>query len=187
VRRHSLNPFQASLSYGVGLVDFRAVECTVLTTVGPTVQSRCRADSAQIRHSIFWPWLEPFFRSKSLHPLELLTSCTAAAPAAVGWSLSGRGAARTYRGTSLIRNRAPLGPYSRIMPMALLWPYGGGAVSYERGTPVPHGGAQPFHEKTPCLHITNSRVLSALNFVTPPPPNVGFPKPTYSIEWHTVQ
>jgi len=34
-------------------VDFRAVECSVLTTVGPTVQSRCRADSAQITHSRF--------------------------------------------------------------------------------------------------------------------------------------
>jgi len=38
-----------------------------------------------------------------------------------------------YRGTSLIRNNLPLGPYSRPMP------YGGptvGAGSYERGTPV---------------------------------------------------
>ena len=26
-----------------------------------------------------------------------------------------------YRGTSLERSNAPLGPYSRIMPMALLW------------------------------------------------------------------
>ena len=33
-----------------------------------------------------------------------------------------------YRGASLIRNRNPLGPYSRTI--------GGGAVSYERGTPV---------------------------------------------------
>jgi len=30
-----------------------------------------------------------------------------------------------YRGISLIRNRAPLGFYSRTMPMALWWPYGG--------------------------------------------------------------
>ena len=37
-----------------------------------------------------------------------------------------------YRGTSLIRNSAPLGPYSRNMPRAL----GGGGGSYERGTPV---------------------------------------------------
>jgi len=28
----------------------------------------------------------------------------------------------TYRGTSLIRNRLPLGPYSRQMPRALRWP-----------------------------------------------------------------
>jgi len=26
-----------------------------------------------------------------------------------------------YRGTSLIRNSAPLGPYSRTMPRALWW------------------------------------------------------------------
>ena len=31
-----------------------------------------------------------------------------------------------YRGTSLIRNSAPLGPYSRTMPRALWWSYGGG-------------------------------------------------------------
>ena len=31
-----------------------------------------------------------------------------------------------YRGTSLIRNSAPLGPYSRTMPGALWWSYGGG-------------------------------------------------------------
>jgi len=37
-----------------------------------------------------------------------------------------------FRFTSLTRYRAPLGPYSRIMPRALR----GGAVSYERGTPV---------------------------------------------------
>ena len=30
-----------------------------------------------------------------------------------------------YRGTSLIRNRPPLGPYSRTMPRALWWSYGG--------------------------------------------------------------
>ena len=34
--------------------------------------------------------------------------------------------ARPYRGTSLIRNSAPLGPYSRNMPRALWWSYGGG-------------------------------------------------------------
>jgi len=30
-----------------------------------------------------------------------------------------------YRGTSLIRNRPPLGPYSRTMSKGLWWPYGG--------------------------------------------------------------
>ena len=41
-----------------------------------------------------------------------------------------------YRGTSLIRKHPTLGPYSRPMPRALWWALGGGAVSYERGTPV---------------------------------------------------
>jgi len=31
-----------------------------------------------------------------------------------------------YRGTSLIRNRTPLGSYSRTMPRVLWWSYGGG-------------------------------------------------------------
>ena len=37
-----------------------------------------------------------------------------------------------YRGTSLIGNNPPLGPYSRPMPRVL----GSWGVSYERGTPV---------------------------------------------------
>ena len=31
-----------------------------------------------------------------------------------------------YRGTSLIRDSAPLGPYSRTVPRALRWSQGGG-------------------------------------------------------------
>ena len=34
-----------------------------------------------------------------------------------------------YRGTSLIRNHSPLGPYSRIMPRALMESQGGGLMS----------------------------------------------------------
>ena len=34
------------------------------------------------------------------------------------------------------KETTPLGPYSRPMPRTLRWSYGGGAVSYERGTPV---------------------------------------------------
>ena len=33
-----------------------------------------------------------------------------------------------YRGPSLIRNSAPLGPYIRPMPRALWWPWGGGRL-----------------------------------------------------------
>ena len=51
---------------------------------------------------------------------------------------TGTGAMRVvYRGTSFIRNSAPLGPFSRTTQRALWWPYGGGGVSYEQGTPVP--------------------------------------------------
>ena len=41
-----------------------------------------------------------------------------------------------YRGTSLIRNRPLLGPYSRTIPRVIWWSVGGGAVSSERGTHV---------------------------------------------------
>ena len=47
--------------------------------------------------------------------------------------------AERYRGTSLIRNRNPLGPYSRTTPRALWRSYGGGGDSLERGTPVAPG------------------------------------------------
>ena len=33
---------------------------------------------------------------------------------------------RVYRSTSPIRNRHPLEPYSRTMPRAIWWPWGGG-------------------------------------------------------------
>jgi hypothetical protein len=41
-----------------------------------------------------------------------------------------------YRGTSLLRNCLPLGPYSNPMPRVLWWSQGGGGGSYERGTRV---------------------------------------------------
>ena len=41
-----------------------------------------------------------------------------------------------YRGTSLISDCPSPGPYSRPMPRPLWWSLEGGAVSYERGTPV---------------------------------------------------
>ena len=52
-----------------------------------------------------------------------------------------------YRGTSLIRNAPLLGPFSRTTPRVLWWSQGGGAVSYEQGTPcsggVQHKGVSP--------------------------------------------
>ena len=42
-----------------------------------------------------------------------------------------------YRDTSPMKNCSPLGPYSRPVPRALWWFWGaGGALSYERGSPV---------------------------------------------------
>ena len=41
-----------------------------------------------------------------------------------------------YRGTSLIRTRYPLGPYSIPMPRALPCSLGEGGIFHERGTPV---------------------------------------------------
>jgi hypothetical protein len=41
------------------------------------------------------------------------------------------GDAKPYRGSSLIRNSLPLGPYSRTMPRALWWSYSKGGCSYE--------------------------------------------------------
>ena len=48
-----------------------------------------------------------------------------------------------YRGSSLIRNRHPVGPYSRTMPRLLWRSWGWGAVSYERGSPVSLAGFIP--------------------------------------------
>ena len=42
---------------------------------------------------------------------------------------------RRYMGTSLMKESAPLGPYSRPMLKALWWSWGG-AFSYEPGTHV---------------------------------------------------
>ena len=39
-------------------------------------------------------------------------------------------------GTSLVRNRHPVGPYSRTMQRLLWWCLGGVAFFYERGNPV---------------------------------------------------
>ena len=43
----------------------------------------------------------------------------------------------TYRGTSRIRNSAPLGPYSLTNAYGPMEAPGGGSGSYERGTPAP--------------------------------------------------
>jgi len=89
---------------------------------------------------------------------------------------------RGYRGTSLIRNSAPLGPYSATMPGAL-WTPRGGAVSYERGTPVlapaspspasPCGGLTERVSHLQCFSrastIWSMRSLCATRSACPPP------------------
>jgi len=63
--------------------------------------------------------------------VKVLTTCSVV-PSSLGSStIKGSG----YRGISLIRNCLLLGTYSRPVPRALGWSWGGG-VSYERGTPV---------------------------------------------------
>ena len=64
--------------------------------------------------------------------------------------------AAVYRGTSLIRNRPTLGPYSRTMPRLLWLSWGGEAFSYERGTPVGiHSrlSREGTADATPCLWL----------------------------------
>ena len=61
----------------------------------------------------------------------------------------------TYRGTLPIRNAPPIGPCSRPMPGALqcMVVPGGGAVSYERGTPARDRMAVPTRPRpspSPC-------------------------------------
>ena len=51
-----------------------------------------------------------------------------------------------YRGTSLMRNRPPLGPYSSICLGPYGGPMGGGAIFYERGAPV---DSEPAHDGRP--------------------------------------
>ena len=75
-----------------------------------------------IRHV---PYLRPFFIPNQ--PTYIVhrarAECSSALP--------------SYRGTSLTRKRTFIGPYRRPMPRVLGGSLGGGAISYERDTPVP--------------------------------------------------
>ena len=59
-----------------------------------------------------------------VRPRERITQCKETLPM------------NPYRGTLLKRNHPPLRPYTRPVPRAPWWTQGGGAVAYERGTPV---------------------------------------------------
>ena len=90
-----------------------------------------------------------FMHSKNARTLVIFLVCPSSLSRfclSLASSIHMPGRKATCRGTSLIRNTAPLAPYSKKNaegPMAALRR---GAVSYERGTPVPHpigGGASP--------------------------------------------
>ena len=62
---------------------------------------------------------------------------------------------RGYRGTSLIRKRMPLGPYSRNTSGTTVV-LGGGAFSYERGIPVDDRGGCVYLARSPranCVEV----------------------------------
>ena len=61
-----------------------------------------------------------------------------------------------YRGTSLIRNTPLLGPYSGPITRVVWWSYGGGAGSYERGTPVQQEDAPPSKAWIEVLNVSFS-------------------------------
>ena len=79
-----------------------------------------------------------------------------------------------HRGTSPIRKRHPLGPYTKTMPRDIWWPQGGGRFlmsevplySYERGTPVwlvppTHPAAlQSIHPPSPPLSAARSLAIA---------------------------
>ena len=95
----------------------------------------------------------------------------------VGWGGCRIGATTTpvYRRTSRIRNRAPLGPYSRTLHRALWWPKGG-AVSFDRGTSVVGRGERGWGEtvarfRTKYLRSMSS-CISRLIVLSPPPATV---------------
>ena len=69
-----------------------------------------------------------------------------------------------YRGTSLIRNRTPLGPYCRPMPRALKESRGGGLFLWVR-YPCSVG-------RTFSLSHTGYGVQGYLAHMTPPPQNL---------------
>ena len=66
-------------------------------------------------------------------PLHLMNECVLFLP---------RHLLDRCRVTSLMRKRAPLGPYSRTIPGVLWWSLGGGSICYERDTPVEAEAAQ---------------------------------------------
>ena len=61
----------------------------------------------------------------------------------------------SYRGASLIRNRPPLGPYSRPMPRALCWSWGGWLFLMSEVPPV--AGTGDFGPKLILTRDTRSR------------------------------
>ena len=68
--------------------------------------------------------------------------------------------ASTYMGPSLIRNRHPVGPYSRTMPRALWWSWGGGMFLMSE---VPRlARFQLVHSRFPRLHLEREFFINLL-------------------------
>jgi len=78
-------------------------------------------------------------------------------------------------GSSVIRNRAPLGPYSREMPRALWRPYGGGLFLMSE-VPLYRGCVSKALENVPKVVEIGSRDI---------PPGLG--SSPEDIKWHTVE
>ena len=64
----------------------------------------------------------------------------------------------TYRGTSLIRNRAPLESYSRTLPRALWWSYEGGRLFVSE---VPLYGDTERRNWAPTIYLQRVQPLSS--------------------------
>ena len=77
--------------------------------------------SAMINGKIPFDTLRVVYNTKRRSPLEPFYPCTQT---------------RGQRGSSLITSTPPLGPHSRTKLGSYGGPWGGGAISYERGTPV---------------------------------------------------
>ena len=72
--------------------------------------------------------------------------------------LRGRSQRTLYRGTSLIRNSLPLGPFSRTLPRALWWSWGGGRFLMSE-VPLYMGTSLTTQRATTCKGFLSSELV----------------------------